>query len=132
MSTALTTFKLIGSEFNLNDDIIQKMSEIYIEDCNSYENTIKYYNDRNRIYLGTDFHNHRVKMDLVDNEFNYCLNVYINNNHTNYSNLLFRIFEMSVKYNHTLIDKFIEKDSLKEFVLHIKNIKEHLKSLNKH
>ena len=122
MSTALTTFKLIGSQFNLNDDMIHKLSEIYIEDCNSYENTIKYYNNRNRIYLGTDFHNHRVKMDLVNTEFNYCLNIYINNKHTNYTNLLFRIFEISVKYNLTLIDKYLKKDGLKDFVLHIKNI----------
>lgn len=122
MSRMLTTFKLISSQFNLNDDVIQKMSEIYIEDCNSYENTIKYYNERNILYLGSDYHNHRIKMDLVDNEFNYCLNIYINNNHTNYSNLLFRIFEISLEYNRTLINNFIEKDGLKNFPLHINNI----------
>ena len=118
----LTTFKLIGLQFNLNDDVIHKLSTIYIKECNSYENTIKYYNNRTILNYGNDLHNHRIKMDLVDNEFNYCLNIYINNNTTKFSNLLFRIFEISVQYNRTLIDKFIEKNGLKQFVLYINTI----------
>ena len=71
----LTTFEKIGEQFNLNDHIISKMSEIYIKYCNSYDNTLKYYENRYQFIYNNDYHNHRIKMDLVDSEFrNYIVN----------------------------------------------------------
>ena len=42
----LTTFEKIGDKYNLPDDIIDKMSNFYIQDCLSYKNTLRYYSDR--------------------------------------------------------------------------------------
>jgi hypothetical protein len=79
----LTTFEKIGEEYNLPDDIIDRMSEFYIQDCLSYENALKYYTDRSIILLHNHYHLHRIKMYLVDCEFKNNLRSYLS-----YKNLL--------------------------------------------
>ena len=125
----LTTFEKIGEQFNLNDHIISKMSEIYIKDCNSYDNTLKYYNNRYQFIYNNDYHNHRIKMDLVDSEFrNYIVN-FLNSNiklellNTRDFIRMYPILGTNFYYN-KLLDYVIKINKFKNIIRFIK--------LNKH
>lgn len=79
----LTTFEKIGEKYNLPDDIIDKMTNFYLKNCFSHKNTLKYYTKRYYFYINSDYHNHRIKMSLVDSEFKYYLRKYISHKNTN-------------------------------------------------
>jgi hypothetical protein len=83
----LTTFEAIGERYNLPDDIIDKMTEFYLKDCFSHKNTMSYYTKRYYFYINSDYHNHRIKMSLVDSEFKYYIRKYFS-----YKNRVLNIF----------------------------------------
>jgi hypothetical protein len=105
----LTTFEKIGEEYNLPDDIIDRMSEFYIQDCLSYENTLKYYTDRNIILLNNHYHLHRIKMYLVDCEFKNNLRSYLSYKNLLYSNNLNDIIYIN---QHSDYDMMMQYESL--------------------
>ena len=94
---------------NLPDDIIDRMSEFYIQDCLSYENTLKYYTDRNIILLNNHYHLHRIKMYLVDCEFKNNLRSYLSYKNLLYSNNLNDIIYIN---QHSDYDMMMQYESL--------------------
>ena len=83
----LTTFEVIGERYNLPDDIIDKMTDFYLKDCYSHKNTMAYYTNRYYFHIDSDYHNHRIKMSLVDSEFKYYIRKYFS-----YKNRILNIF----------------------------------------
>ena len=79
----LTTFEKIGDEYDLSDDIIDKISDLYMKDCFSYKNTLKYHIERQILIFNNDYHYHRIRMHLVDCEFKNSLRSFLS-----YQNLL--------------------------------------------
>ena len=128
----LTTFEKIGEKFNLNDDTIHKISEIYINDCKSYNNTLKYYNNRYRFVYNNDYHNHRIKMDLVDSEYKNCIRRFLNSeirldviNIRDYIRI-YQIQIFSILYYDKTLDYFIKKNKFKKIIQFIISNKYHI------
>ena len=118
----LTTFEKIGNEHNLPDDIIDKMSNFYIQDCLSYKNTQKYYSDRRIFLLNNDYHCHRARMYLVDCEFKNSLRSYLS-----YQNILHAATNNNI--NVIYINQQNEQEMMMEYsVLYNISLDTHMKS----
>ena len=89
----LTTFEKIGDSYNLPDDIIDRISDIYMKDCFSYENTLKYYTKRTNFYNHNYYHQHRIKMYIVDSEFKHYLRSFFS-----YQNLLLTVGSHNISF----------------------------------
>ena len=118
----LTTFEKIGDKYNLPDDIIDKMSNFYIQDCLSYKNTLKYYSDRIILLSNNDYHCHRVKMYLVDCEFKNSLRSYLS-----YQNILYAATNNNI--NIIYINQQNDQEMMMEYsVLYNISLDTHMKS----
>lgn len=116
----LTTFEKIGEQYNLPDDVIDRLSDLYIEECLSYDNALKYHTERKKIFINNHYHLHRIKMYLVDCEFKSLLRRYLS-----YKNLLYDISFYNIIYinQHNEHDAMMEYDALFNLSLDI-----HIKS----
>lgn len=122
----LTTFKKIGEQFNLNDDIITKISDIHIKECNSYDNTLKYYENRYQLIYNNDYHNHRIKMDLVDSQFKNYIKRFLQselilNIIDRFNNIrIYQINIFNIMYYDKILDFSINKNKFKNIIKFIK------------
>lgn len=122
----LTTFKKIGEQFNLNDDIITKISDIHIKECNSYDNTLKYYENRYQLIYNNDYHNHRIKMDLVDSQFKNYIKRFLQtelilNIIDRFNNIrIYQINIFNIRYYDKILDFSINKNKFKDIIKFIK------------
>ena len=91
----LTTFEKIGEQHNLPDDIIDTITNFYMKHCLSYENTLKYYTNRQIFMINNDYHHHRINMHFVDCEFKFLLRKFLS-----YQNLLVTFGNQNITFHY--------------------------------
>lgn len=124
----LTTCEKIGEQHNLSDDVIDIISNFYLKDCLSEENTLKYHISRYTFSYDSYLHNHKIKMFHVDSEFKNFLRKYFyvkNNNIRIYLNNMYVILYNYEEINNdeeyrNNLTSYIETKNIYNFMKFIK------------